>query len=332
MLSVFGREIGRGVREAFFAKVGELNDGRSLEIPVIIVNGGQEGPRACLTGAVHGDEYNGPAAISRLCRMVDPARLRGTVIGLPIVNPLAFYTVSRMVTLDYEPFNLNRIWPGDPRGFLSQRLAHAVFQECVLPSTFVIDHHEGGRDLLARYLIVGGTEDARRKTYDRSMRMAKAFGHGIPLYDRVTRPEEVALGRASTLTEAASREGIPTIVPELGGGTMIHEEYVRIAVQGTLNVLKMMEMIDGDPVGQDIEQVVVTDSQWVRPDRGGFLTFHQPIGAKVAAGDRLFSVWDPFGDVREEVPVPFDCVILDVRLRASTLPGEWAYHCGRLSV
>jgi predicted deacylase len=331
MLSVFGRKIARGVRESFFAKVGELNDGRNLEVPVIVVNGGYDGARACLTGAVHGDEYNGPAAISRLCRLVDPGRLRGTIIGLPIVNPLAFYAVSRMVTLDYEHFNLNRIWPGDPHGFLSQRLAHAIFQECVLPSTFVIDNHEGGRDLLARYLIVGGTEEARRKTYDRSMRMAKAFGHGIPLYDRLTRPEEIALGRASTLSEAASREGIPTIVPELGGGAMIHEEYVQIAVQGMLNVLKVMEMIDGDLVGQDAEQVVVVSSQWVRPARGGFLTLHQPIGARVASGDRLLSVWDPFGELREEVSAPFDSVILDVRLRASALPGEWAYHCGRLS-
>jgi predicted deacylase len=331
MLSVFGKEIARGTRETFHAKVGELNDGRSLEIPVFAINGGDDGPRVCLTGAVHGDEYNGPAAISRLCRAIDPTGLRGTIVGLPIVNPLAFYTVSRMITLDYEHFNLNRIWPGDPRGFLSQRLAHAIFQECVLPSTFVIDHHEGGRDLLARYLIVGGTEDARRATHERSMRMAKAFAHGIPLYDRITRPEEVALGRASTLTEAASREGIPTIVPELGGGAMIHEEYVQIAVQGMLNVMKLMDMIEGNPVGQDIEQVVVTSSQWVRPDTGGFLTFYQPIGAKVAAGDRLFSVWDPFGEIREEVAAPFDGIVLDIRLRASTLPGEWAYHCGRLS-
>jgi len=85
-----------------------------------------------------------------------------------------------------------------------------VFTEGVLGSDVVLDYHEGGRDLLARYLIVGGSEDVRGGTYEPSMHMARVFGHGIPLYDRLTRPEEVALGRASTLTEAAARQGMFT--------------------------------------------------------------------------------------------------------------------------
>jgi hypothetical protein len=331
MVSVFGTKVERGQKASFWARVGEMNDGRPLEIPVMVVHGAEDGPRLCLTGAVHGDEYNGPAAIARLCRMTDPAGLKGVVIGLPIVNPLAFYTVTRMVTLDYEHFNLNRIWPGDPRGFQSQRLAHAVFQECVAGSQYVVDFHEGGRDLLARYLIVGGSAEVRGKTFTQVMRMARAFGHGIPLYDRLTKPEEVMLGRASTLTEAAAQIGVPSLVTELGGGAMIHDEYVEIGVQGTLNVMKDLGMVAGALVGHDLEQPVVTSSVWARPDRGGFLTFHEPIGRKVRAGTRLFTLLDPFGEAREEFTAPFDSVILDVRLRATTTPGEWVYHCGRLS-
>ncbi len=330
MVSVFGTKVEQGSRATFWAKVGELNDGRNLEIPVIVVHGAHDGPRVCMTGAVHGDEYNGPASIARLCRMIDARSLRGTIIGLPIVNPLAFYTVTRMITLDYEHFNLNRIWPGDPDGFASQRLAHAVFQECVAGSQYVFDYHEGGRDLLARYLIVGGSAEVRGRTYAQAMRMAKAFGHGIPIYDRLTRPEDVALGRASTLTEAAERQGIPTLVPELGGGAMIHEDYAEIGVQGTVNVLKNLGMIDGAPVAQDLEQPVVTSSLWARPDTGGFIALHEQIGRRVRAGARLFSVLDPFGNVREEFAAPFDSIILDVRLRATSMPGEWVYHCGRL--
>jgi predicted deacylase len=90
------------------------NDGSPVEVPVIVVNGAHDGPVVWLIGANHGDEYNGPA-----------------VIGVPVVNPLGFYSVSRTVTLDYEHFNFNRIWPGDPKGLLTQRIAHAIFTECV---------------------------------------------------------------------------------------------------------------------------------------------------------------------------------------------------------
>jgi predicted deacylase len=327
---VFGRAVPSGQKLHFWTKVGELNDGSSLEVPIIVVNGAADGPLVCLIGGNHGDEYNGPAVISRLYQGLEPGRVKGAVIGVPIVNPLAFYTVSRTVTLDYEHFNFNRIWPGNPEGFLTQRIAHAIFTECVARASHLIDYHDGGRDLQARFLIVGGTAEARRRTYDATMRMARAYGHGIPIFDSETTPEEVAVGWLGTLSEVAAKHGIPTLVLETGGGATMIEEDVEAGVTGTRNILKELGLLDGTQEQRDRDQTVVRSSTWLRPEVGGFLELYQPINATVKAGTLMFRVMDPFGTVREEKKAPFDCIVLDVRLRGTATPGEWVYHCGKL--
>ncbi len=73
-------------------------------------------PHVLITGGVHGDEFEGPAAIDRLRTEFASARRslkRGRLTLVPIVNEPAFVEGER--TAD-DGLDLARTCPGDPEG------------------------------------------------------------------------------------------------------------------------------------------------------------------------------------------------------------------------
>jgi predicted deacylase len=258
--------------------------------------------------------------------------MSGTVVGIPIMGPLAFLSRSRAGILDYEHFNLNRLWPGDPNAFLTQRIAHAVFESAVSKADYLLDYHEGGVALLARYLLLGGSESTIAKVGARQIEMARWFGMGIPFAYRVTSDENVRVGKLGNLTEAAGQIGIPAISVELGGGGMYRPDLLEVAIKGTERVLQGAGILPGGLPQLDPDQIMVRETTWLRPRRGGFLvpTPQAILGSQIAASTKLASVVDPFGDIVDDLVAPHDAIVLDVRLQASVYPGDWSYHLAKL--
>ena len=77
--------------------------------PVIIAQGRREGPCFWLTAGVHGSEQAGPLVLYELLTRELVARLKGTVVAIPALNPAGLRTGSR------EPYHAqvdpNRLWP-----------------------------------------------------------------------------------------------------------------------------------------------------------------------------------------------------------------------------
>jgi predicted deacylase len=117
----------------------------SIEIPIIIVRGSADGPTLLLTGGVHGDEYEGPAAIQRFMCMLDPSDIKGTVIGIPVVNVTAWRNRSRFSAVDGADLNRSFSQPSSPDH--SRILAEFVFDTFVRSSDVLIDIHSGGQRL-----------------------------------------------------------------------------------------------------------------------------------------------------------------------------------------
>ena len=116
----------------------------TVEIPIIVVKNG-EGPTVLFTGGIHGDEYEGPIAVSRLARVLDPAKVRGRVIMMPAVNIPAVLNDTRLSPVDNR--DLNRCFPGDPRGTFSEMLAHFL-DSVILPHVDVsVDLHTAGHSM-----------------------------------------------------------------------------------------------------------------------------------------------------------------------------------------
>ncbi len=103
----------------------ELAAGTRVEMPVVVINGAKPGRVFWVNGAIHGDEPEGPLACQLAMRRIDPAKLTGAVIMVPVMNVLAFAAAERGNPLDTFSYDMNRMYPGKPGGYFTDRLAQA---------------------------------------------------------------------------------------------------------------------------------------------------------------------------------------------------------------
>jgi uncharacterized protein len=309
--------------------VGELRDGTPVTLPIRIVRGVHDGPTVSLTGTVHGDEWFGLAAINRLLDTIDPAELSGTLVGFPLANPFAVITKSRVSPLDYEGSNLDYVFPGNPNGLITERVAAAIFEGAIRGADYHLDFHEGGYDFIARYLIVR-QPDNNASLAERNLDLARAFGLGIPVNVWHLTPERRTTGYSGALTLQTAAIGVPSLMIELGGGGRIWPEFVEVGVNGSMNVLKHLGLLPGTLTTVEQKQWIGTSSQWPRPVHGGWWEQVVELGQIVEAGQTVGFVRDAFGQIIEELTAPFRAVIFDIRNTAMVMTGEWTVHCGRL--
>lgn len=224
-----------------------------IEIPIISVKNGA-GPTVLLTGGVHGDEYEGPIAISRLARTLDPARVQGRVIMIPAFNIPAVMNDTRLSPVDNR--DINRCFPGNSRGTFSEMLAHFL-DGYVLPHADVsVDLHTAGHSMesaLSTNMHYVADAGIRQKT----METAAAFG--APFNTVFWGVDEGA-----TFTSCVERRGIVSIGTELGGWGRVNVEGVRHARRGIDNVLKHWGVIEGTPDTTQRDGSPVTRHMMVR--------------------------------------------------------------------
>lgn len=328
-MDLFGREIKQGEKVTFEREVAQFPDGSPISITVRAVSGVGDGPTISLLGVQHGDEYSGMEIVNRLFDGLDPAAMSGTVVGVPVSNPLAFNTAGRVTppSVGYENLNMNRVWPGNPGGLLMERIAADLWEGFLEDSGYIIDLHEGGRAFMARYIHARGTEETDGIVGDEVRRLCALFGQGIPVLGGV-RTRGSMMG---SLSVQAGLRGIPCIGPELGGGGRIWEGFVEVGVRGVRNVMIGLGMLQEEPVGGDGGQLVAEESTWPKTGHGGVMYNACELGAVVEEGERLGVLKDVAGRVIEEVCAPYRSVVLDTRYLPTVYPGDWTFHCGKIA-
>ncbi|MCX6620445.1 MAG: succinylglutamate desuccinylase/aspartoacylase family protein [Acidobacteria bacterium] len=211
-------------------------------VPLTVINGllpapeGMELPGVAVIGGTHGDEYEGQVAVKRLGYELDPARMSGCVILIPQLSESACRAGKRCSPLD--GVNMNRAFPGDPRGTLSSRIA-AFLKRTIFPRVrVVLDLHSGGdEDKFAHLVSFHEIPDARQRA--ETAEVAALFDTPfIFLYSK-----DMASG---LLTDEAEGEGKITIGTELGCGSSTNPVGVRHAYEGVKNVLRHYGMLDGE--------------------------------------------------------------------------------------
>lgn len=207
-----------------------------VEIPIISIKNGS-GPTILLTGGIHGDEYEGPIAISYLARTLDPAKVQGRVIMIPAYNIPAVLNDTRLSPVDNR--DMNRCFPGNAKGTFSEMLAHFL-DGYILPLADVsVDMHTAGHSFdsaLSTNMHYLPDAAMRRKTMD----AASAFG--AP-YNTVF----WGVDEGATFTSCVERRGAISLGTELGGWGRVNVEGVRIGRRGAENVLKHFNVIEGRP-------------------------------------------------------------------------------------
>ena len=267
-----------------------LPSGMAVTTTIHRYRGADDGPTCYVQGAQHGREINGTEALRRFHDRLPLEELSGTVITVPVANPLTFDRVSYTTpeVLDSVNPNMNRIWPGDAEGSLHQRMAARLWAE-ISQADAVVDLHTGSPDMLPHVVYQEGDEDTRQ--------LAEAFGTGLLLSEQAdddAKEEWHQRGFAGKLRVVAAEEGIPAITPELAHNKQIVEAVVEIGVDGLLDVCRHLGMLPGDVPEREqtvarnhLGQVTATDSGLFRPEPT------LEVGQFVSEGTTVGTVYDP---------------------------------------
>ncbi len=277
--------------------------GLEFQIPVTLVNGAKDGKRVAVTGGIHGAEYPGIEAACRLASALDPASIAGSVVVVHVANPPAFFGRSIYVgPLDNK--NLNRVFPGDPEGTASDRIAHVLFTNVITGSDYYVDLHGG--DMVERLLpftILYGEGDP--KVVEVSKAMAAAYGNRYA----------VASSSAGGTYSTAAKAGIPSILAEAGGMGVLDEESVQIHLEGLENLLRFTGSI-GTGVkistkgAKDKPVTFLGSFPWLRSDTRGILYLTVDVGDEVKKGQHVGVIRDYFGHVLRDLEAPETGIVL----------------------
>ena len=273
------------------------------KIPVTIAHGANDGPVLALIAGIHGYEYPPITALQAVGAQVDPAVLSGTIIMVHIANMPSF--LGR--TIYYSPGdgkNLNRMFPGDPEGSISQRIAHLLTTEVIDQANYLVDLHGGdGNEALRPYVYMPVTGDA---AFDAKIEgLAVAFGLDHIVID--TGPQH-ASGPSLFTDQTALERGIPAITTETGKSGSNDAYWVGLAEQGVWNVLRHLDMITEDEVA-NTGITWLSDYKVIKSPQSGIFRAVTKDGYAVTEGAVLGVLVDFFGDELTTIRAPFSGVV-----------------------
>lgn len=284
-------------------------EGIAVPTPVLVVNGAKPGPVLCLTAAVHGDELNGIEVVRRVLYDLEPEKLSGAVIGVPIVNLQGFRRSSRYLP---DRRDLNRYFPGNPRGSAASRLAYSFFTEVIAHCNALVDMHTGSFQRTNLPQLRADLDNPQ------IVELTQGFGSTVVLHGS---------GTKGTLRRAATDAGIPTVTVEAGEPSRIQDKDVTHSTKGVMTLLNELGMYDRTTNWGNREPVYYR-SKWVRADSGGVLFSNVELGDRVREGEILGTITDPITNVRSELRASVKGRILGMALDQFVMPGFAAFRIG----
>jgi len=269
--------------------------------PYIAIAGKESGPTVLVTAGIHAAEYTGIEAAIRLGREVAPERVRGILLVIPLLNRPGFYERSVYVNPE-DGDNLNRLFPGDPKGKWGERFAHRLLTEIVTRCEYAIDLHAG--DLiedLTPFVIYRETGEAALD--NRIRKMANAYGARWAVRSAPTGE------RPGSLYALAALNGVASVLAESGGRGLLIEEDVARHVRGVTNILRGIGALEGAPEPVQPPRAV-NSFDWLRSPVEGIFHCRVRVAQRVAAGDVVGELVDLVGEPLVTVKAPVGGIVL----------------------
>jgi predicted deacylase len=309
-LHIAGHVVEPGDERDLRLPISQTFTGNELSLPLRVTRATEPGPTLFVTAAVHGDEINGTGIVHELMHARRPTLRRGTLVLVPIVDLFGFETQDRYMP---DRRDLNRCFPGSPKGSLSRRVADVLFREIVRQCDYGLDLHSAasGRTNFPNIRADLANTGCRR--------LARSFGCELIVNGR---------GPEGSLRRAAVRAGVPTVILEAGEPSKIEPTVLEIGVRGVLNVLGEFGMIDDEPARPPYQARVLRTS-WLRAQVGGLLRFHVAPGDIVEKGQPISTNAGIFGDSQNVLVAPADGIVLGMTTLPVVKPGEPVCHLAR---
>ena len=265
----------------------------NILIPITVVSNGA-GPTVLAMGGNHGDEYEGPVALMKLARAIQPQDITGRLIIIPALNLPAVMAGTRLSPID--GVNLNRAFPGKYADSVTGLIAHYLTNVLFPIADVVMDLHGGGRsmDFIPCAHLHRVADEAQ---YQKMLAAAKAFGQPyVFIY--------ADIAGEGLLPVQAESMGKIVVTTEMGGAGQCSPTVLRITEQGIRNVFTHLGLFPGPvPTPPEVTVVAATrrEDYHLSPATGIYESFFE-LGESVREGQQLGQVH--FADRQDWAPEP----------------------------
>lgn len=292
-----------------------------LPVPVTVIRNGQ-GPTLVISAGVHGDEFEGQIAVAELANVLREGDISGRLILLPMTNFPSAQAGRRVSPIDDG--NLNRLYPGDPKGTPSEMIAH-FHEEVILPlADYAVDLHSGGSSLMYPATLLRGPghtaeEEAGLQTlttaFDLSFAWVFTGGGGTD-------------STARTAMGAANRKGVVNVMAELGGGNTVTPDVLAKTRRGLRRILHALGMLPGytPDVATGTRSLHSVGSVYAYED--GLIEPLKGIGEPVFESELIAKIHHPEtpGRAPDDVASPYEGIVLAMRAMAQVRRGDAVYQ------
>ena len=306
---IAGTEVHPGEYKEIIINIARLPSRTVIDTPIYVYRGEKEGPVLALTAGMHGDEINGMEIVRR---MIEAGHFRvkcGTVICMPIINIYGFINYSREVP---DGKDINRSFPGSKNGSLASRVAFHISRDILPVIDYGIDFHTGGA-MRTNFPQI-------RCVYNDPVNqmLAKAFQAPFIL-DAPFRPNSLRL--------TASKKKKHIIVYEGGESLRLDYHAIEEGINGTLRLMKHLQMIDWAPESS-IRTQLIQRSSWARARTAGLFQSMVNCGDSVHKNQIIGTLTDPFGDFNEKIKSPSTGFVIGLNNNPVVHAGDALMHIG----
>jgi len=312
------QEIPKGSIQKYWLQVSSDGFNKPITVPVMIAKGKYDGPVFGLTAALHGNELNGIPIIQNVFKVLNVDALKGIIIAVPGLNPVSIFNDKRRFIDDED---LNRLFPGKENGNRSQQIAHQINEKIIKLLDFHVDMHT------ASFGRINSMYARADMSNDTLAIMAKLQNPDIILSNKGV----PSFGNLANLTMRASalQKGIYSITVEYGNPQVYQPEMINRGTDGILNLMKWLDMVDGQVVVPIIENIC-TSSYWIYTNQGGLLEVEVAINDKITKGQIIGVLKNPFGSIIEKYFAPEDGIVIGKSTNPVNMAGGRILHLGIL--
>lgn len=311
--------------------VGSMASGARIELPYVAVRGAKPGKTLWLNGQVHGDEINGMLAALRFMQGLDPASMSGNVVVTPTANPHALD--SRRKRNPYDELDLDQCYPGNAKGLISERVAHALFTEIRGSADMLINLHTMNALFDSKAYAVYKVHPGSGITEADLLQAIALFSPNVACRMDVGGKGELPGNIAGALDYQCLAAGIPAFMLELGGGSRYEAHNVALAEAGFAKLVRHLGILAQDSAtsqasgtaGSDVRHVRrVTKRGWLTFENGGLFVPEVEAGATLDTNTVLGKTMDLHGEFCEEIKLAQDGIIIGLRRDPVVHTGERA--------
>jgi len=300
----------------------EMPDRSLVKIPYFRVEGDGAGPTFYVQAAQHGIELTGIYTVRLLLNSVMAERLNGTLIAVPIANPLAvrwrrhFYKMEPGEPYSSShPHQMNRLWPGNPERNETERLAYSLYTSLVEQSDYVVDLHCWEQWVGATAIAMGWDP--------LSIELAE---YSLLPFTELGFLDKGFIVHKDMLSAVATEAGKHALIIEHSGQRWVVPEQAKLVSKGLVNILRWLGMLPGEAARSEAQLMRSRDSVEVYAPEGEWIiiTLKRP-GEAVEKGDVIARLLDMESLEEKAVESPVHGLVYwigSTRPNADTRPSE----------